>query len=149
MFHDLPEVLTRDIISPVKRSVEGLSDLIKQYEREQMEKEVYGLIPKAWHKEVRTFTEKEFDSIITLKGRRKKVSSDEINKRYNDDFYNPRDGVLVKAADNLAAFIEAYVAVRNGSYSREFQEAKLSFKDLYGRATIAGINFGEIYADFD
>ena len=149
LFHDLPEVLTRDIISPVKRSVEGLSDLIKQYEREQMEKEVYGLIPKAWHKEVRTFTEKEFDSIITLKGRRKKVSSDEINKRYNDDFYNPRDGVLVKAADNLAAFIEAYVAVRNGSYSREFQEAKLSFKDLYGRATIAGINFGEIYADFD
>ncbi len=149
LFHDLPEVLTRDIISPVKRSVEGLSDLIKQYEKEQMEKEVYGLIPKAWHKEVRTFTEKEFDSIITLKGRRKKVGSDEINKRYNDDFYNPRDGVLVKAADNLAAFIEAYVAVRNGSYSREFQEAKLAFKDLYGRATIAGINFGEIYADFD
>jgi putative hydrolase of HD superfamily len=149
LFHDLPEVLTRDIISPVKRSVEGLSDLIKQYEKEQMEKEVYGLIPKEWHKEVRTFTEKEFDSIITFKGRRKKVRSDEINDRYNADIYNPRDGVLVKAADSLAAFIEAYAAIRNGSSSREFQEAKLSFKDTYGRATIAGINFGEIYADFD
>lgn len=33
LFHDLPEVLTRDIISPVKRSVEGLSELIKGYER--------------------------------------------------------------------------------------------------------------------
>lgn len=149
LFHDLPEVLTRDIISPVKRSVEGLSDLIKQYEKEQMEKEVYGLIPKEWHKDVRTFTEKEFDSIITLRGRRKKISSDEISQRYNADIYNPRDGVLVKAADSLAAFIEAYVAVRNGSYSREFQEAKLDFRDTYGRATIAGINFGEIYADFD
>ena len=30
LFHDLPEVLTRDIISPVKRSIEGLSDLIKE-----------------------------------------------------------------------------------------------------------------------
>lgn len=149
LFHDLPEVLTRDIISPVKRSVEGLSELIKQYEKEQMEKEIYGLIPKEWHKDVRTFTEKEFDSIITFKGRRKKMGSDEINERYNTDIYNPRDGELVKAADSLAAFIEAYVAIRNGSYSREFQEAKLSFKDTYGRATIAGINFGEIYADFD
>ena len=149
LFHDLPEVLTRDIISPVKRSVEGLSDLIKQYEKEQMEKEVYGLIPKEWHKDVRTFTEKEFDSIITFRGRRKKISSDEISQRYNADIYNPRDGVLVKAADSLAAFIEAYVAIRNGSYSREFQEAKLDFRDTYGSATIAGINFGEIYADFD
>ncbi len=149
LFHDLPEVLTRDIISPVKRSVEGLSDLIKQYEKEQMEKEVYGLIPKEWHKDVRTFTEREFDSIVTLRGRRKKLGSDEISERYNEDIFNPRDGQLVKAADSLAAFIEAYVAIRNGSYSREFQEAKLSFKDTYGRATIAGINFGEIYADFD
>ena len=149
LFHDLPEVLTRDIISPVKRSVEGLSDLIKQYEKEQMEKEVYGLIPKEWHKDVRTFTEKEFDSIITFRGRRKKLDSDEITQKYNSDIYNPRDGVLVKAADSLAAFIEAYVAIRNGSYSREFQEAKLEFRETYGRATIAGINFGEIYADFD
>lgn len=149
LFHDLPEVLTRDIISPVKRSVEGLGDLIKQYEKEQMEHEVYGLVPKEWHKDVRTFTEKEFDSIITFKGRRKKISSDEISQQYNSDLYNPRDGVLVKAADSLAAFIEAYVAVRNGSYSREFQEAKLEFRNTYGRATIAGINFGEIYADFD
>ena len=149
LFHDLPEVLTRDIISPVKRSVEGLSALIKQYEKEQMEHEVYGLIPKKWHKDVRTFTEREFDSIITLRGRRKKLGSDEISERYNADSYNPRDGVLVKAADSLAAFIEAYVAIRNGSYSREFQEAKLELRNTYGRATIAGINFGEIYADFD
>jgi putative hydrolase of HD superfamily len=149
LFHDLPEVLTRDIISPVKRSVEGLSDLIKQYEKEQMEKEVYGLIPKQWHGEVRTFTEKEFDSVITVGGRRKKMGSDAINMYYNEDRYNPRDGELIKAADSLAAFIEAYVAIRNGSYSSEFQEAKLLFKDTYGGAIIAGINFGEIYADFD
>ncbi len=149
LFHDLPEVLTRDIISPVKRAVEGLSDLIKQYEKEQMEEEVYGLIPGEWHVDIRMFTEKEFDSLVFVNGRRKRVQSKDINDKYNEDVFNPRDGELVKAADCLAAFIEAHVAIKNGSYSREFQEAKLSFTDMYGRAEIAGINFGEIYADFD
>ena len=45
LFHDLPEVLTRDIISPVKRSIEGLESLIKSYEKELMEQEVFNLIP--------------------------------------------------------------------------------------------------------
>ncbi len=35
LFHDLPEVLTRDIVSPVKRSVAGLEELIKTIEQEQ------------------------------------------------------------------------------------------------------------------
>ena len=38
LFHDLPEVLTRDIISPVKTSVEGLDDLIKDIEKRQVAK---------------------------------------------------------------------------------------------------------------
>ncbi len=149
LFHDLPEVLTRDIISPVKKSVQGLRDLIKQYEREQMQQEVYRLIPAQWHPEVRMFTEREFESVITVNGRRRKVRSDDISRRYNQDRFNPRDGELVKAADHLAAFIEAYAAIRNGSANREFQEAKIAFKETDGRMMIAGINFGEIYADFD
>ena len=32
LFHDLPEVLTRDIVSTVKRSVAGLDELIKGIE---------------------------------------------------------------------------------------------------------------------
>lgn len=149
LFHDLPEVLTRDIISPVKHSIEGLSEFIKEYEREQMENEVYRLIPVSWHPEIIMFTEGEFDSIITIRKRRKKITSDEINRRYNEDQYNPRDGELVKAADALAAFIEAHLAIQNGSNSQNFQEAKLVFREKYSRCSIAGINFGEIYADFE
>lgn len=149
LFHDLPEVLTRDIISPVKRSVEGLSDLIKEYEKEQMEKEVYGLIPEEWHPEIRMYTEDEFDSFVTKNGKRERVTSKDINDSYNEDVYNPKDGELAKAADNLAGFIEASTAIRNGSASPELQEARLSLKKQYERATVAGINFGEIYADFD
>lgn len=149
LFHDLPEVLTRDIISPVKRSVEGLDDLIKEYEKEMMEKEVYGLIPEEWHPEMKMFTENEFDSIVSIDGTRKKCNSNEINDTYNDDKFNPRDGELVKAVDILAGFIEASVAIRNGSASSEFQHVKLSLKKDHGKTNVAGINLGEIYADFD
>jgi len=149
LFHDLPEVLTRDIISPVKRAIDGLSDLIKQYEKEQMEKEVYGLIPKDWHSEIKMFTENEFESIVAIDKLTKKVNSGDISSKYNNNKFNPRDGELVKAADSLSAFIEASAAIRNGSPNQEFQEAKLSFRNSYGKANIAGINFGEIYADFE
>jgi putative hydrolase of HD superfamily len=149
LFHDLPEVLTRDIISPVKRSIEGLSDLIKEYEKEQMEHEVYSLIPRAWHADIKRFTEDEFNSIVTVNGEILKVSSDTINDCYNDDQFNPRDGELVKASDSLAAFIEASVAIRNGSPSQGLVEARLSIRSKFEKSTIAGINFGEIYADFD
>ena len=149
LFHDLPEVLTRDIISPVKKSIEGLSDLIKGYEKEQMEKEVYGLIPKKWHSEIRMFTEDEFDNLVTINGKKVKVSGNDISEKYNQDEFNPRDGGLVKAVDNLAAFIEASVAIRNGSTSKDLQEARLSLMNQYEKVNIAGINFGEIYADFD
>lgn len=73
----------------------------------------------------------------------------DLSQQYNEDRFSPRDGELAKAADSLAAFIEDYEAIRNGCYSNEFHEAKLSFKEKYGRANISGINIGEIYADFE
>src|SRR5208337_3320962 len=114
LFHDLPEVLTRDIISPVKTSFEGFEDLIKEYEKEQMEREVYALIPREWHSEMRMFTESEFTSIITTNNVTISKTSDEISREFNKDEYNPRDGELVKATDHLAAFIEAYLGLVNG-----------------------------------
>jgi len=149
LFHDLPEVLTRDIISPVKSSVEGLSELIKEYEKEQMEKEVYGLIPGEWHKEMRTYTENEFTSIIVSNGKTQTLSSDEISASFNEDHYDPRDGEIIKATDHLAAFVEAYMALKNGMTSVELENAKNKLKSDYRQAVIAGIRFGEIYADFE
>ena len=45
--------------------------------------------------------------------------------------------------------MEAYSAIRNGSSHEQLHEAKMVIKTKYEKATIAGINFGEIYADFD
>jgi putative hydrolase of HD superfamily len=148
LFHDLPEVLTRDIISPVKRSIKGLSHLIKKYEKNRMEEEVYRLIPKEWHREMRMFTENEFKSMVTVKGRIQKKNSDEINRLYNRDRYLPRDGEIVEATDHLAAFMEVYLAMDNGIRTPELDRARTNIKARYAGKTVGGINFGEIYADF-
>jgi putative hydrolase of HD superfamily len=40
LFHDLPEVLTKDIISPVKRAATGLDRFVKDLERKEMERRI-------------------------------------------------------------------------------------------------------------
>jgi putative hydrolases of HD superfamily len=124
LFHDLPEVLTRDIISPVKRSVEGLKDLIQEYEHQQMEENIYKLIPKKWHPQMTMFTEDEFSDI------------------------KERDGEMVKAADKLAAFIEAHLSLKNGIFNKDLEGAKSLVVKDYKNKNIAGINFNKIYREF-
>ena len=81
LFHDLPEVLTRDIISPVKRSVEGLSDLIKGYEeRADGERSIWS-DSEEWHPEIKMFTEDEFDSVVTINGKKKNSAAKRSTRR--------------------------------------------------------------------
>ncbi|MEQ9617730.1 MAG: HD domain-containing protein [Deltaproteobacteria bacterium] len=129
LFHDLPEVLTRDIISPVKRSIPGLDELIKKYEKEEMDI-IYKLVPEEWHKELGLFCENEFEDITD-------PSNGELI----------RDGDIIKACDHLAAFIEAREAIKNGCSSINFQETLITLRNEYDRRNIKDINFGELYAD--
>lgn len=148
LFHDLPEVLTRDIIDPVKRSVRGLSGIIRKYEKREMRDKIFNLIPKDWHSEMKMFTENEYKSIITIKGKIERKNSDDISKNFNKNKYNPRDGEIVEAADHLAAFIESHLSLESGIKSEELQKAKSSLLEKYRNKTISGIKFGEIYPDF-
>lgn len=149
LFHDLPEVLTRDIISPVKRSVEGLSELIKGYEKERMDQEVYGLLPEGWHVELEMYAEREFENFATVNGTLTAVSAADLHAKYNEDAFNAKDGELVKRADQLAAFVEAYAGIRNGSTSQDLQYARVKIVAQEQQAQYAGLHFGEIYSDFD
>ncbi len=124
LFHDLPEVLTRDIINPVKKSIEGLDELIKEYESVQMQQKIYTLLPKSWHADLQMFTENEF---LTTPA---------------------RDGELLKAVDDLAAYIEAYLALQNGISSPAFQRAHDDLRKRYRGAVIAGVDFGRLYTEF-
>lgn len=131
LFHDLPEVLTRDVINPVKRAVEGIADLIKEYEQSEMEAKIYKLIPKTWHSDMRMFTDNEFANINGTNGTRE------------------RDGELIKGIDELAAFIEAYLSLRNGIQSEDLKNAVAKLRKEYRSKTISGVSFGRIYSDFD
>jgi len=131
LFHDLPEVLTRDIINPVKRSVEGIADLIKEYERSEMERKIYKLIPQSWHSDMCMFTDNEFSDVLGANGARE------------------RDGRLIKGIDELAAFIEAYLSLKNGIQSEDLASAVEKFRKEYQSKTISGVDFSRIYSDFD
>jgi putative hydrolase of HD superfamily len=145
----LPEALTRDIISPVKGAVEGISQIIKEYEKEQMRKKIYEILPPEWHSEIKMYAEDEFDDLVTIKGTQTRVTSKATKEKHNDDIFNPRDGSLIKACDELAAFTEAYIAICNGASAEGLQEAKHEIKETYKNKSIAGIAFGPIYADFE
>lgn len=149
LFHDLPEVLTRDIIDPVKKSIKGLSPLIKKYEKDEMEKKIYKLLPKEWHPEIKMFTENEFKGIVNIDGKIEKKTSEEISKNFNEDKYNPRDGELVEAADHLCAFIETYLELKTGTPSKALEKAQNSLREKYKEKIVSGIKIGDIYADFD
>jgi len=125
LFHDFPEVLTRDIINPVKKSVEGLDDLIKEYEIQEMEKKIYKLIPEEWHEDIRQYTENEF-------------SDTDI-----------RDGSLVKGADDLSAYIEAYLTLKNGIKNESLANAVENLRNKYRNKKIVGIDFDNILSGFE
>jgi len=148
LLHDLPEVLTRDIVSPVKRSVEGLEELIKEIESSQLEERVFPLIPAAWRNEIKYLIENEFSSRIMKDGKMEIITSDEINKNYNDDMYSPVDGEIIRGCDHLAAFIEASLSISHGITSKYLKEGNESLYKRYRNKDIAGIDFGMLFEYF-
>ncbi|MDO9507883.1 MAG: HD domain-containing protein [Thermovirgaceae bacterium] len=151
LFHDLPEVLTRDIVSPVKRSVGGLEDLIKEYERESMENLLLPLLPEPWREEIRYLTEDEFsnrarntaaDNIITG------LKPEEMNSRYDSDGWDPVDGQIIDACDKLAAMAEAAISIRFGIRPPALEEGRRSIYDSYRGLVIGSVDFGALFDAF-
>lgn len=131
LFHDLPEVLTRDIISPVKKSVKGLENIIKRIEKEQIEEELLPLLPSFMHDEIRYFVYDEFSCKIIKKNEPKIVSSTELYKDYNDDIYEPLDGKILKESDIVAAYFEASISIENGIKPTNLVKSKADMEEQY------------------
>jgi len=148
LFHDLPEVLTRDIVSPVKRSVAGIEEIIKDIEHRQLEERIFPLLPTAWHDELKYFTDSEFAPKIIENGSIKTVSSDQINEYYNEDRFSPLDGEIIKAADQLAAYIETFLSISHGIKSYHLEEGNRQLYSRYSNEIVAGINFGQLFSYF-
>ncbi len=148
LFHDLPEVLTRDIVSPVKRSVEGLEDLIKEIEKEQFAEKILPLLPQQWHPEMLYFLEDEFRSKAMVEGELKLCSSEAISNSYDVDEFNPLDGELVKVCDQLAAYIEASMSITYGIKAPDLVKGKEIIYRNYAQAQLCGVVFKRYFDYF-
>jgi len=151
LFHDLPEALTRDIISPVKYSVDELADIIAEYEVVQIEDKIMPYIPDD--------LKEEFAYILGLDNHNfkdefeNKIKENQVIKvvedmqRYNQDKYNPIDGKALKQCDKLSAFIEASLSISHGIKSKELIQGKKQI--MQGLTTINGIDFQDIAKKID
>lgn len=159
LFHDLPELLTRDIISPVKRSVASLPGLIREYEEQELERRIFdplrragcaGLVDSLGYF-LGLATGSEFhESVREAGGAVRRVASfEELQENCNVDTLDPKDGSLIKACDLLAAFLEAHSSIRNGITSGPLQEAAARLRSEFRKNPLYERGFGTLLADFD
>lgn len=147
LFHDLPEVLTRDIVSPVKSSVEGLQQLISQYEKMQIEERILPLLPESWHEEIRYWLENEFENKAKVDGQIKiGLTVEELDQKYNDAGASAVNGQIVRGCDHLAAFVETSLSIACGISSRHLLEGNERLYAIYSEKEIAGIDFGKLFS---
>lgn len=127
LFHDLPEVLTKDVITPVKVNVSGLAEMLDQYEHDLVNEKIMPLIPEEWHDEFKFLT---FDPFADK----------------DDPKFGKVNGKDIKLCDVMGAYLEAYVSRRYGVGSQRLRDAEdamrvrlerdgksIGFSDLYRR----------------
>jgi putative hydrolase of HD superfamily len=145
LFHDLPEILTKDIIRPIKSSITGLEDIIKVYEEKQVKERILPLIPASWHREMVYFIQNEFADKIIENGEVKEVKN---AADYNYDQYNAVDGTLTAASDKLCAYIEAAMALEYGIKSDTLMQSKQALYDKYAVVNKNNLNFKQLFDYF-
>ena len=153
LFHDLPEALTRDIITPVKYSVSGMDDIIGDIEIQKIEEDILPLIPE--------HIRDEFAYLLGLYGDgekneflnkiyQKNIKVVDTLNTYNEDKYNVIDGVALKACDRLAAFIEASLSLSHGVKSNELINGKKqTMESIKKNKNIGGVDFYKLVLEIE
>ncbi|CAD7288779.1 hypothetical protein LMG7974_01148 [Campylobacter majalis] len=157
LFHDLPESLTRDIISPVKYGIKGLNEIINEYEIRLIDEQILPYVPNSY--------KDEFSYILGIRQNNEEIIKDEFENRtfenkilpfdgtlenVNEDKFNAIDGKALKYCDKLAAYIEAGISISYGVKSKELIEG---FKGMYDnfkqKPKIDGVSFYDICENFN
>ena len=161
LFHDLPELLTRDIITPVKRSIDQLPSLIREYELSELERRVFGPLTEGGYTEhvdrLRYYLGLKGDNVVSefdetvqdAAGVRRISDFAELHSCGNRDELDPKDGVLLKDCDNLAAFMEAYASQQRGFSSSDFHEALARIRSNFLEHSLGPLSLTALMADFD
>ncbi|MBV5277542.1 MAG: HD domain-containing protein [Campylobacteraceae bacterium] len=153
LFHDFPEALTRDIISPVKYSVSGLDDIISEFEIKLIEEEILPYLPES--------IVPSFKYLLGLYGDNQKDEFlNKINQNgieivndlsaYNEDKYNAIDGLALKNCDRISAFIEATLSISHGVKSKELLQGRKYIKEkLKENGQMGKVNFYELALEIE
>lgn len=149
LFHDLPEILTRDIISPIKRSVKGLDEQIKQIEEEAVKEKILNIVPANIAEDITYFTQNEFSNRYKIECfSPQNTDATTLLSTYNSDEYSPIYGEFLKICDLLGAFLEAKISIAHGISSKELVEGAESILEKCGDRQINGVDIGAIFRDF-
>ncbi|MCQ2582436.1 MAG: HD domain-containing protein [Treponema sp.] len=149
LFHDLPESVTRDIISPVKQATDDLPNIVKKIEDEIVNKELVPLMEPFYVDELIYYTSDEFSNRIKSNGKVIKTTWKDLNDKYNSKDYDPVDGQLVRICDHLSALMEADISIKHGITSSHLTIGRDSTLNHYGPAEVLnGINVYNLYHDF-
>lgn len=156
LFHDLPESLTRDIISPVKYGVTGLSEILNEYEMRLIDDKILPFIP--------AHIRDEFSYILGIREENSKFIKDEFENRtfknrpkfhegslasVNEDEFRAIDGKALKNCDRLAAFFEAGISISYGVKSKELENGFISTRSYFKeKPKLEGVDFSQICDDF-
>ena len=160
LFHDLPELLTRDIITPVKRSVEKLPGLIRSYELHELEHRIFNpLTEGGFHTHVDRLryylgllgeADSEFNETVrTGQEVRKLASFQELHETSNYNHLDPKDGELLKICDSLAAYLEAYSSIQRGMTAPTLRDALSRFRLQLREKELGSISLAALMADFE
>lgn len=148
LFHDLPEAVTRDIISPVKQATDELPQIVKKIENEIVKKELVPLMEPFYIDELMYFTNDEFENRAVINTEVCHISWEELNEKYNEDRYSPVDGKLIRLADHYSALLEADSSIKHGITSKHLEEGRSNLLSLYTKGTIVnGIDAAELFKE--
>ena len=148
LFHDLPESVTRDIISPVKNATDGLPEIVKHIEDQIVQKELVPLMEPFYIDEILYWTSDEFSNRAIFYNCVLSISFNELNSKFNEDRYSPVDGKLVRAADHLSALLEAHLSIQHGITSVQLQKGRENLYKGYKKGVLVnGIDVPGIFDD--
>ena len=143
LFHDLPEVLTKDIISPIKRNIGGLQEILDGYEKELVEERLMPLLPSRWHADLRYLLFDPGANKVRIDGV-ETVFDGDIPAGMNVDDHHPRDGSVVKMCDLLSAYLEATVSIKHGVGSRTLREGAEELGERVRNTMVRGLDTGSM-----
>ena len=150
LFHDLPEAVTRDIISPVKSATDALPEVVKKIEEEFVERELLPLIDESYKPEVLYYIRNEFENRVMVDGEVVIVEDyEELGTKYSDVKYRACDGKLVRFADQISAFMEAESSIRHGITSEQLEDGRRRILEKYpSTKVINGFAVDKFFAPF-